>query len=59
MQTLSFCRPDQQESIENLKSRIAKDDVVVIDVRDPDQVERSGKIEAKRWLNIPFVEVGV
>jgi len=56
---LSFCSPDQQESIENLKSRISEDDVVVIDVRDPDQVESSGKIEAKRWLNIPLVEVGV
>ncbi|XP_076807710.1 thiosulfate sulfurtransferase/rhodanese-like domain-containing protein 3 [Clavelina lepadiformis] len=50
-------RPDQQESIENLKIRIANDDVIVIDVRNPDEVARSGKIDAKRWINIPFPEV--
>lgn len=39
---------------QQLKSRVDTDDVIVVDVRNPDEVERSGKIKAKRWINIPL-----
>lgn len=47
-------KPENCASYRDIKSAMEDGSVVVIDVRNPDEVAASGKIQSKRWLNVPY-----
>ncbi|XP_076807709.1 rhodanese domain-containing protein CG4456-like [Clavelina lepadiformis] len=48
--------PHQKISCAGLKERLQKEDLYVIDVRNPPEIEQSGFISSRRRVNIPFPE---
>lgn len=41
-------------SYSDIKSAMEDGSIVVIDVRNSDEIAASGKIQSKRWMNVPY-----
>ena len=51
-------REEQLITAGDLNRKIDKDDVIVVDVRDADEIAIVGKVTSKKWLNIPLYKLG-